>query len=58
MIPKAEGSGLVHGFQLSQGTPMMSHLQFADDTQNFCDAKKEDIMNVKVTSCASKPSQA
>ena len=40
MISKAEGSGLVHGFQPSQGTPMISHLQFADDTLNFCDAKK------------------
>lgn len=58
MISKAEGSGLVQEFQLSQGTPMISHLQFADDTLNFCDAKKEDIMNVKVTSCALKPSQA
>ena len=44
---KAENQNLISGFRVAKTAPSISHLQFADDTLIFCEAKEDQIKNVK-----------
>lgn len=47
-MEKTESAGFVQGFIMGDNSPMVSHLQFADDTILFLDASKENIKNTKM----------
>ena len=38
---------LLRGFRAADATPLVTNLQFADDTLIFCDASEEQIRNLK-----------
>lgn len=47
LLERAKDLGLIKGATIGSASLKLSHLQFADDTILFCDAKWEEIVNVK-----------
>ena len=47
MVGKAAQEGLIGGFRVAGSTPLVTHLQYADDTLIFCEANEDHIRNVK-----------
>ena len=47
MIKAVANENLIKGFKISPTTPIVTQLQFADDTLLFCDAEMEEVQNVK-----------
>lgn len=47
MIKKAEADGLVSGMPMGIDGPVITHLQFADDTLVFCLPKLEEVSTIK-----------
>lgn len=46
MISVVDEAGLISGFKPAANAPIITHLQFADDTLLFCDAKEDQIKSV------------
>lgn len=46
MAMAAGNAGLIRGFKVAADAPIISHLQFADDTLIFCEANEGFIKNV------------
>ena len=46
MISVVGGAGLISGFKLAANAPIITNLQFTDDTLVFCDAKVDQIKSV------------
>lgn len=51
MLLKAIQKNLFHGFHVEYSSEEASHLQFADDTLIFCDAKIEEVETLKLILC-------
>lgn len=49
MITKAVNAGMFKGFKVARDSPVISHLQYADDTLIFCGPREDQIINVKAT---------
>ena len=47
MVNKAATEGLLGGYKAADAIPLVSHLQYADDTLIFCEADEDQIRNVK-----------
>lgn len=47
MVGKAAQEGLTGGFRVAGWTPLVTHLQYADETLIFCEANEDQIRNVK-----------
>lgn len=47
MIVAATNMNIIKGFHIARSAPLVSHLQFADDTSVFCDAEEDQVMNLK-----------
>lgn len=47
MVAKGRSGNLIKGFQPGSQAPVISHLQFADDTLLFCDAQEDQVKNIK-----------
>lgn len=41
------GDGSIHGYQICQGAPVISHLLFADDTIIFCKANMDEARTIR-----------
>ena len=48
-VTKVGSACLFEGFKVSRNTPVISHLQFADDTLLSCGAEEDQVKNVKAT---------
>ena len=47
LFKRARDCGLIKGTKVGNEGPVISHLQFADDTIVFCDSEREEVINVK-----------
>ena len=47
MVGKAAQEGLIQGFKVAASTPLVTHLNYGDDTLIFCEANEDQIRNVK-----------
>ena len=47
MMKRAEGAGLIRVIKVAADVNPISHLQFADDALNFCEANEDQVKNVK-----------
>ena len=47
LFRRAKECGLVKGAEINKGELSLTHLQFADDTLVFCEANREELVNVK-----------
>lgn len=47
MLSKALEVNLICGFRFTSSGPLVTHLQFADDAIILCEAKEEEVRNVK-----------
>lgn len=47
LVLKAKEVSIVKGFEVSNGGPVLTHLQFADDTIFFCDHCKEEVLGYR-----------
>lgn len=47
LLAWAENQGLFSGLEIGRDKILLSHLQFADDTIIFCQAKRAQLWNVK-----------
>ena len=47
MMIRAEDEGLIHRVQVARNAPSVSHLLFADDSFLFCNAKINEVGEIK-----------
>ena len=47
LFKRAKEKGDINGLSVGNNGPVLTHLQFVDDTMVFCAADKEELLNIK-----------